>query len=269
MDLQLKDKVALVTGSSSGIGASIAETLAREGAAVIVHGRNAERTKRVADEIKKQGGKAFVVIGDLSKETGAKTVVKEAFKSAGRIDILINNAGGTDTAPVTWESGSLADWKEKFEQNFFSSIRVLQAVLPQMKNLGWGRVVQISTGLATQPGAFMVDYAAAKAAMNNTTVSLAKEFARFGVTINTVSPGPIVTPAFEHVARSVAEANGWGSDWDEIEKKFAQEVVPTPVGRVGRVEEIANAVAFLASPLAGFINGANLRIDGGFVTAVN
>ena len=80
--------------------------------------------------------------------------------------------------------------------------------------------MQISTGLATQPGTFMVDYAAAKAAMNNTTVSLAKEFARFGVTINTVSPGPIVTPAFERVARGVAEANGWGDDWDEIEKRF-------------------------------------------------
>jgi 3-oxoacyl-[acyl-carrier protein] reductase len=115
----------------------------------------------------------------------------------------------------------------------------------------------------------MVDYAAAKAAMNNTTVSLAKEFARFGITINTVSPGPIVTPAYERVARGVAEANGWGNEWDEIEKKFAQDFVSTPVGRAGRVEEIANAVAFVASPLAGYINGANLRIDGGFVTAVN
>jgi NAD(P)-dependent dehydrogenase (short-subunit alcohol dehydrogenase family) len=269
MDLQLKDKVALVTGSSSGIGASIAKTLAGEGATAIVHGRNAERTKRVADEINEQGGKAFAVVGDLSEEAGAKTVVEEAFKAAGRIDILVNNAGGADSAPISWESGSMADWKEKFEQNFFSSVRVLQAVLPQMKNLGWGRVVQISTGLATQPGTFMVDYAAAKAAMNNTTVSLAKEFARFGITINTVSPGPIVTPAFERVARGVAEAEGWGGGWDEIEKKFAEEVVPTPVGRVGRVEEIANAVAFLASPLASFINGANLRIDGGFVITVN
>ncbi|HEU0175752.1 MAG TPA: SDR family NAD(P)-dependent oxidoreductase [Blastocatellia bacterium] len=269
MDLQLKGKVALITGSSSGIGASIAKTLAGEGATVIVHGRNAERTKRVADEIKKEGGKAFTVVGALSEESGAKTVVEGTFKAAGRIDILINNAGGSDVAPITWESGSLADWKEKFEQNFFSSIRVLQAVLPQMKNLGWGRVVQISTGLATQPGTFMVDYAAAKAAMNNTTVSLAKEFARFGITINTVSPGPIVTPAFERVARGVAEANGWGGDWDEIEKRFVEESVSTSVGRAGRVEEIANAVAFLASPLAGFINGANLRIDGGFVTTVN
>jgi 3-oxoacyl-[acyl-carrier protein] reductase len=105
--------------------------------------------------------------------------------------------------------------------------------------------------------------------MNNTTVSLAKEFAKFGVTINTVSPGPILTTAFERAARGLAEANGWDGDWDEIEKRFVEEAVPTPVGRVGRVEEIANAVAFLASPLAGFINGANLRIDGGCVTTVN
>jgi 3-oxoacyl-[acyl-carrier protein] reductase len=269
MDLQLKDKVALVTGSSSGIGASIAQTLAHEGATVIVHGRNAERTKRVADEINGQGGKAFAVVGDLSDEAGAKRAVELSFEAAGHIDILVNNAGGTDVAPISWESGSLADWKVKFEQNFFSAIRVIQAVLPQMKDLGWGRIVQISTVLATQPGAFMVDYAAAKAAMNNTTVSLAKEFARFGITINTVSPGPIVTPAFERVARGVAEANSWSDDWNEIEKRFSQEVVPTPVGRVGRVEDIAIAVAFLASPLAGFINGANLRVDGGFVTTVN
>jgi len=269
MDLQLKDKVALVTGSSSGIGASIAKILAHEGATVIVHGRNAERTNRVADEIKGRGGKAFAVLGNLSEDAGAKAVVEESLKAAGRIDILVNNAGGTDVAPISWESGSLADWKEKFEQNFFSAIRLIQAVLPQMKDLGWGRIVQISTALATQPVAFMVDYAAAKAAMNNTTVSLAKEFARFGITINTVSPGPIVTPAYERAARTVAEANGWGDDWNEIEKRFSQEVVPTPVGRAGRVEEIANAVAFLASPLAGFINGANLRIDGGFVTTVN
>lgn len=269
MDLQLKDKVALVTGSSSGIGASIAKTLAREGATVIVHGRNSERTKLVADEITKQGGKAFAVVGDLSQEDGAKRVAEQAFKTADRIDILVNNAGGSDVAPINWESGTLADWKEKFEQNFFSSVRVLQAVLPRMKNLGWGRVVQISSVAAIQPMTYLVDYAAAKAALNNTTVSLAKEYARFGITINTVSPGPVVTPAFERAARGVAESNGWSGDQNEIEKRFVEESVPTVVGRAGRVEEIANAVAFLASPLAGFITGANLRIDGGYVTTVN
>src|SRR5262245_3623934 len=111
MDLQLKNKVALVTGSSSGIGASIAETLSSEGATVIVHGRNDERTRRVADGISKRGGKAFAVVGDLAEEAGARMVVEDSLKAAGRIDILINNAGGTDVAPITWESGSLTDWK--------------------------------------------------------------------------------------------------------------------------------------------------------------
>lgn len=268
MDLKLKDKVALVTGSSSGIGAAIAKALALEGATVIVHGRNHERTKQVAVEIDKQGGKAFAVVGDLSQEEGAKRVIEEAFKASDRIDILVNNAGGSDVAPITWENGSLDDWKEKFEQNLFSSVRLLQAVLPQMKNRGWGRIVQISSVAATQPLTFLVDYAAAKAALNNTTVSLAKEYSRFGVTVNTVSPGPIVTPAFERVARGVAEAKGWGHDWDEIEKRFVEESVPTAVGRAGRAEEIANAVAFLSSPLADFITGANLRIDGGYVTTI-
>src|SRR5215475_8956258 len=107
MDLQLKDKIAFVTGSSSGIGESIAKTLAKEGAAVIIHGRSAERTKRVADEINNGGGTAYAVIGDLSEEASAKSVVEKALKAAGRIDILINNAGGSDTEPITWENGSL------------------------------------------------------------------------------------------------------------------------------------------------------------------
>jgi 3-oxoacyl-[acyl-carrier protein] reductase len=269
MDLQLKGKVALVTGSSSGIGESIAKILANEGATVIVHGRSVDRVKRVAAEIKELGREVFAVVGDLATEDGAKTTIQEAFKATGRIDILVNNAGGTDVAPVTWESGTQADWKEKFEQNFFSSIRLLLAVLPHMKNLGWGRIVQISSALATHPDTHLVDYAAAKAAMNNATVSLAKGFAKFGITVNTVSPGPVLTPAFERVVRGVADASGWGDDWDLIEKRFTQEVVPTPVGRVGRVEEIAHAVAFLASPLAGYINGADLRVDGGFVPTVN
>jgi NAD(P)-dependent dehydrogenase (short-subunit alcohol dehydrogenase family) len=268
MDLQLKDKVAFVTGSSSGIGESIAKTLAKEGAVVIVHGRSIE-TKRVADEINQEGGVAYPVIGDLSEEISAKAVIEKALNAAGHIDILVNNAGGFDNAPITWENGSLTDWREKFEQNLFGALRVLHAILPQMKNLGWGRIVQISTGLASQPTTFAVDYSAAKAAINNVTSSLAKEFAKFGITINTVSPGPIRTPALERVARELAETNGWGNDWNEIEKNFSDQVLSTPVGRVGRVEEVANAVAFLASPLAGYINGANIRVDGGWVATVN
>jgi 3-oxoacyl-[acyl-carrier protein] reductase len=269
MDLNLSGKKALVTGSSSGIGEGIAKTLAREGAIVTVHGRNSDRARRVADEINKTGGKAFVAAGDLIKDAEARRVAETAIKTMGGVDILVNNAGGADGEPVTWGGGTIEDWREKFEQNLFGSVRLLQALLPRMRTQGWGRIVQVATGWAMQPGTVAVDYAAAKAALVNTTVSLAKDLAGTGITANTISPGPILTPTLERTARGVAKAQDWGESWEEIEKNFVKHIVPNPTGRIGRVEDIAAAVTFLASPLAGYINGANLRVDGGYVTSIN
>jgi NAD(P)-dependent dehydrogenase (short-subunit alcohol dehydrogenase family) len=120
-----------------------------------------------------------------------------------------------------------------------------------------------------QPVAVMRHYAAAKAALVNSTVSLAREFSNTGVTVNTVSPGPIRTPALERTMRGIAKQSQWGTDdWEEIERRAVKEVVPNSVGRIGRVEDIAHAVTFLASPLADYIDGANLRVDGGYVTSI-
>jgi 3-oxoacyl-[acyl-carrier protein] reductase len=156
-----------------------------------------------------------------------------------------------------------------FEQNLFSAVRLVHHLTPALR-AGWGRIIKIATGWAMQPAAVRPHYAAAKAALVNMTVSLAREFSGSGVTINTVSPGPIRTPTLEPMLRGIAKQSGWAADdWSEIERRFVKEIVPNSVGRIGRVEDIAHAVAFLASPLADYIDGANLRVDGGYVTSVN
>jgi 3-oxoacyl-[acyl-carrier protein] reductase len=270
LDLKIEGKRALVTGSSSGIGEAIARMLAREGAVVVVHGRNSTRTQQVANEITKQGGRATALLADLARQEDADRLVSRAIEAVGAIDVLVNNAGGADRGMKPWLETPVEQWESTFQQNVLSAVRLVRRFVPAMKQNGWGRVIQISSVLGTQPSALGgADYAAAKAALVNTTVSLAKDLAGTGVTVNTVSPGPIFTPAAERVMRDVGKQRGWGEDWKEIEHRAIKELVPNPVGRFGTAEEVAAAVAFLASPLASFITGANLRVDGGFVASIN
>jgi len=267
MNLRLEGKRALVTGSSSGIGEVIAHALAEEGVAVVVHGRSQERAQRVASEIASKGGKAFVALGDLATDAGAREAAEQALAALGGVDILVNNAG--EFPFRGWTNTAPGEWAEIYNTNVVSMVRMVQLLAPQMKQLGWGRIIQVASTIATSPSPVMPDYSATKAATLSTTVSLARELTGTGITVNTVSPGPIVTPGWRELVLAVAATQGWGTDWAEIERRLLEGPLKNPSGRLGRVEDVAHLVAFLASPLAGYINGANLRVDGGLTAAIS
>lgn len=267
MDSQLDGKRALVTGSSSGIGEAIAKMLAREGASVVVHGRSEERANRVAQEIVADGGKAFVAVGELDTDDGAKTVTDKALSSLGGVDILVNNAGAFPAHG--WMDSTAEQWVQLYNANVGSMVRMIQLLVPQMKELGWGRIIQIASGVGTQPSGGQPDYAATKAANINMTVSLAKELVGTGITVNTVSPGPIETPGLDEMMLQMGEAQGWGTDLEDIKARLLKGPMSNPANRLGTPEDVAHLITFVSSPLADYINGANLRVDGGWTQTVN
>jgi NAD(P)-dependent dehydrogenase (short-subunit alcohol dehydrogenase family) len=265
MDLQLDGKTALVTGSSKGIGEAIARKLAAEKAVVIVHGRDRAQAERVANTILAQGGRAYLVTGDLTQDDAVQRLVEDAEALVGSIDILVNNAGGSCSAKETWQNTQPASWIAAYDRNVLAALRMTTRILPGMQQRKWGRVINISSLAATMPPPSAPDYSACKAAMNAMTASMAKAVAADGVTVNAVSPGTIHSATLDARFREVATEHGLEKDaaWEEIERTVLPLFAQVPLGRVGKLEEIADATAFLASPLAGYITGINLRIDGG------
>lgn len=271
MRLELEGKRALVTGSSSGIGSAIAKMLAAEGASVVVHGRNIERTHAVSAEILAAGGKAFAIVGDLDTDSGAERVAAEASQALGGVDILVNNAGGRATggAKVGLFQLSVNEWLQTYQMNLMSSVRLISALVPAMIKNGWGRVINISSLAGQAPSGAMADYGAAKAAITNLTLNLARSLARTGVTANTVSPGMIRTAAFEDVLENVAARQGFGADKDKAVKWMLENTLRQTVARIGQPDDIAFVVTTIASPRSDFMTGANIRVDGGAAPAIN
>jgi NAD(P)-dependent dehydrogenase (short-subunit alcohol dehydrogenase family) len=280
VDLQLSGKRALVTGSNSGIGAAIARTLAAEGASVVIHGRNAERCQTVAGEITAVGGKALVATGDVATEAGCQAVGDAVMSAWGGIDILVNNAGGraSNNRPASeggppnasWLEGPWSAWMWTFEQNLGAAVRLIQRFVPGMKERRSGRVINIASAVATQTEPDLADYQAAKAAMVNMSASLARTLAHTGITVNTVTPGPILTPAMIRMWTGIARQKGWSTDnWKEIESRVITEMLPISAERLGQPEDIGRMVALLASPLSGYMTGANYRVDGGQIRSIN
>jgi NAD(P)-dependent dehydrogenase (short-subunit alcohol dehydrogenase family) len=256
----------LVTGSSSGIGEAIVRLLAGEGVAVVVHGRDEGRANAVAQAIRAEGGKAEVALGDLTTNAGADAAASAAL-TGGPIDILVNNAGVLPF--LSWTEATAANWTQTYNNNVISSVRMIQRLVPQMRERHWGRVIQIGGGLSQQPQAGGPDYNASLAARHNLAVSLARELKNTGVTSNVVAPGAVLASEATRAALThMAQANGWGETWEEIEHNATQNIAPNDVGRLGRPEDIAGAVAYLASPIADYVSGATIRVDGGTIRSV-
>ena len=267
MDLQLKGRRALVTGSSSGIGEATARMLAQDGAAVVVHGRSRERAEKVAAQINAAG----VAIGDLGTDDGAAAVHAQTRAAlGGNIEILVNNAGGSSTGNTSKPPLDIkvADYITNYHTNALAAVRLVQLAVPDMVAAGFGRVINVSSAVAIQPNNVGVDYSAAKSALNNFTVSLAGSLTGVGVTVNTVTPGVIMVDGLVRFGR-----NRFGDptmSFDEIARRLAEEKVFAlpPVGRLGLPDEVAMVICMLASPALGFVTGSNYRVDGGQVRAV-
>lgn len=265
MDLRLKGKRALVTGSGKGIGEAIARALAAEGAILIIHGRDRLETEKVATGIIDGGGRAHSVTGDLTDDGAVEQLIVEIEQVAGAVDILVNNAGGSGLKE-NWEATRPSSWAASYDRNVLAALRVTMRILPKMRQTGWGRIVNISSVAGTMPPPDGPDYSACKAAVNAMTVSLAKAVAADGITVNAVSPGTIRSPRLESAFRQIAQERGMAdaaTPWKEIEQAVLPLVAQVPLGRVGELEELASAVTFLVSPLAAYITGVNLRVDGG------
>ena len=256
MNLDLTSKRALVTGSSRGTGAGIARVLAREGATVFVHGFELEATESVASSIRAEGHVAHAVVGDIRNDDGAQRVAA----AVGEIDILVNNYGVAEGG--SWQSAT-ADWIDIYEKNVLSGVRLVQALTPGMRARAWGRVLFVSTVGYARPNSRMPHYYASKMALINMTLSLAKELAYTGITVNCISPGIIATAEIREMYERRAVQKGEPDDWGSLEQKIVRGDMPNPAGVVGTPEDIGELVAFLVSDRARYINAANIRIDGG------
>ena len=257
MDLQLKGKSALVTGSTAGIGLAIATALAAEGAAVIVNGRSQERVEEAIG----RSGAAHGIAADLGTEAGAAAVL-ERFPA---VDILVNNVGIFEPKP--FEQIPDADWRRFFEVNVLSGVRLSRHYIGPMKEKNWGRIVFISSESGLQIPTEMIHYGMTKTAQLAISRGLAETTAGTAVTVNAVLPGPTASEGVVEFVDRLAAKQGLGRR--EFEEQFFQKARPSSLlQRFAKPEEVAAVVAFVCSPLASAINGTAVRADGGVVRSI-
>jgi NAD(P)-dependent dehydrogenase (short-subunit alcohol dehydrogenase family) len=257
MKLNLEGKTALVTGGSEGIGKAIALGLAQEGVDVAICARRKEPLEAAAREIAEKTGRKIVAIpADLTKASDAENFVKEGHRALGRLDILVNNAGSAPGGVI--ETLTEADWESALQLKFMGYVRCLRYALPIMVAQAGGRVVNLIGNDGVKPSYWEIAPGAANAAGQNLTKALAGQYGKAGISFAAVNPGPVRTE------RWAGLVNAMSRDM-KVSHEVADSLAPAsiPLGRIAETEEVANLVVYLASPLAHFVNGTMIEIDGG------
>jgi 3-oxoacyl-[acyl-carrier protein] reductase len=259
MDFGIKNKIALVTASSSGLGKAAALQLSREGAKVAICARNEEKLFKAKDAIiDETAGVVEAYPADVTDTDQIKRLVESTAADLGPIDILVCNAGGPP--PGLWDDFGPDDYREAVELNLMSTISLCYEVISYMKERKWGRIICIVSISAKQPIKNLILSNTARAGVLGFAKSFSDQIASYGITVNSICPGYTMTERVENLAKSFAES-GKGT----VEDFFRKVEKEIPMGRIGTTEEFGQAVAFLASEGAGYITGTAIQIDGGYI----
>ena len=252
MELGLKGKVAVVTGGTDGIGRATALRLAQEGASVAICARRQGPLDETAAQIGKTGAQVLAIAADMGKRADIERFMKSVVDRFGRIDILVNNAGTSARGKFLEVDDDT--WSADLELKVFGAIRCTRLVVPHMKKLGGGRIVNITISSAKQPGAESMPTSVSRAAGLAITKALSKEFAADNIRVNTVCIGKIKSG--QHERRYTKEGRSAEAYYDQVSNDI-------PLGRVGEAEEVANVITFLVSGAASYVTGTSVNLDGG------
>jgi NAD(P)-dependent dehydrogenase (short-subunit alcohol dehydrogenase family) len=264
MDLGLSGKACAVTGASRGIGLETARLLCAEGAGVLLVARSKERLSEATAECAQAGGHAEALVLDVTQERAGERIVAAATEAFGRLDVLVNNAGTASRRPL--EEVNDDDWQAAWDLNVMAPLRAMRAAIPPMAERGWGRVVNVCSSAGKRPSGLTPEYSVAKAAELSLSRVFADRYAKQGVLVNAICPGPTKSELWMGEGGLLDQSAARGEQGRE--ETLASAAAQRPIGRFAEVREIANAIAFLCSERASYVAGAAWSVDGGTVQII-
>jgi 3-oxoacyl-[acyl-carrier protein] reductase len=265
LDLAISGRSCVITGASRGIGRDVARRLCAEGASVLLVGRSADQLEQAVEEAREAGGRAEALVLDVTQPDAGERMLAAATESFGKLDVLVNNAGTAKWRPL--DEVPDADWQEAWELNVMAPLRAIRAAVPGMRDRGWGRIVNVSSTAGKRPSAMMPEYSVAKAAELSLSRLVADLYAKDGVMVNAVCPGPTQSALWMDPGGLLDQSKDAGGH-DTREAALEAAGARRPIGRLAEVGEIGATIAFLCSEHASYVSGAAWSVDGGTVQVI-